>query len=237
LIILMSNCYLKYARKNVTLGHMLSKFRSYLLLYFCCLLFTSTAYAQLSIEDIIQINGVTMTSDSLRAVPGVTILVKNKNRGVESSNSGVFSIVAYKGDTLEFSAVGFRDKEYVIPKNLNGHYFSLIQLMAQDTFYLPETIIRPLPSKEQFDYAFTHWRIPDDKYEIARKNTNALTLRALAYSLPRDGRESQAMYQQVQATNAVYYGQQKPMNIFSPLAWAEFFEAWKRGDYRKKYQP
>lgn len=215
---------------------MLSKFCSYFFLYFCCSFITFSAFAQDPYEDIIQINGVTMTSDSLRAVPGVTILVKNKNRGVESSNSGVFSIVAYKGDTLEFSSVGFRDREYAIPKNLNGHYFSLIQLMVQDTFYLPETIIRPLPSKEQFDYAFTHWRIPDDKYETARKNTNSLTLRALAYSLPRDGKESQAMYQQIQATNAVYYGQQKPMNIFSPLAWAEFFEAWKRGDYRKKYR-
>src|SRR5690606_7685573 len=130
-------------------------------------------------------------------------------------NMGVFSIVAYKGDTLQFSQMGFRSKEYVIPKNITGHYFSLIQLMTQDTFYLPETIIRPLPSKEQFDYAFKHWRIADDKYEIARKNTNALMLRALAYTLPRDGRENQANYQNIQAQNAVYYGQQKPMNVFS----------------------
>ncbi len=214
---------------------MLSRLCTYFLLSFCCSLLTFSVHAQQSIEDIIQINGVTMTSDSLRAIPGVTVLVKNKNRGVESSSTGVFSIVVYKGDTLEFSAIGFRDREYIIPKSLNGHYFSMIQLMVQDTFYLPETIIRPLPSKEQFDYAFTHWRIPDDKYEIARKNTNALTLRALAYSLPRDGRENQAAYQQMQATAAIYYGQRKPMNIFSPLAWAEFFEAWKRGDYRKKY--
>jgi hypothetical protein len=33
---------------------------------------------------------------------------------------------------------------------------------------------------------------------------------------------------------AQYYGSRQPMNILSPLAWAEFFEAWKRGDYRKK---
>lgn len=190
--------------------------------------------AQDPYENVVQINGVVMTSDSLRAVPGAIILVKNKNRGVESSEMGVFSVVVYKGDTLQFTALGFRPKEYVVPKTIKGHYFSMIQLMVQDTFYLPETIIRPVPSKDQFDYAFKHWRIPDDKYEIARKNTNALMLRALAYSLPRDGRESQAMYQQIQSRQAVYYGQQPPSNLFNPVAWAEFFEAWKRGDYRKK---
>lgn len=185
-------------------------------------------------ENLVQINGVLMTADSLRAVPGAIVLLKNKNRGVESSMQGVFSIVAFKGDTLQFSALGFRSKEYVIPKDIKGHYFSAIQLMVQDTFFLPETIIRPLPSREQFDYAFKHWNIPDDKYEVARKNTNALMLRALAYSIPRDGKESQLMYQQIQAQEAVYYGQRPPSNIFNPVAWMEFFESWKRGDYRKK---
>jgi hypothetical protein len=192
------------------------------------------AHAQDPYENVVQINGVTMTADSLRAVPYVTIMVKNQNRGVESSPKGVFTIVVFKGDTLQFSAIGFRSKEYVVPKNLNGHYFSLIQLMVQDTFYLPETIVRPLPSKEQFNYAFNHWNIPDDKYEIARKNTDALTLRALAYTLPKDGRENQSAYQRDQAVQSTYYGQVRPMNIFSPVAWAEFYEAWKRGDFRKR---
>src|SRR5690606_12964891 len=179
--------------------------------------------------------GVVMTADSLRSVPGTIVMVKNQNRGVESTNMGVFAIVAHKGDTLLFSALGFKPKQYIVPKNINGHYFSMIQLMVQDTFYLPETIIRPVPSKEQFDYAFKHWHIPDDKYEIARKNTNALILRALAVTLPRDGRENQAVYQQLQAQKAVYYGQSPPTNIMNPIACAEFFEAWKRGDFRKKY--
>ncbi len=200
-----------------------------------CILSTTATHAQSDpAEKLVQINGVLMTADSLRAVPGAIIMVKNKNRGVESSMQGVFSVVAFKGDTLQFSALGFRPKEFIVPKDIKGHYFSAIQLMVQDTFFLPETIIRPLPSREQFDYAFKHWSIPDDKYEVARKNTNALMLRALAYSMPRDGKESQLMYQQIQAQEAVYYGQRPPMQIFNPVAWAEFFESWKRGDYRKK---
>ena len=179
-----------------------------------------------------------MTADSLRAIGGVTVQVKNKNRGVESEYSGVFSIVCYKGDTLQFSFIGFRSKEFVVSPNLAGQYFSLIQLMVQDTFYLPETIIRPLPSKEAFDFAFKHWNVPNDQYELARRNTDAYLLRMLAYTLPMDGHEAQSRLIQQQAREAVYYGQRPPMNLLNPIAWGEFFEAWKRGDYRRKaYNP
>ena len=213
------------------------KFVPYCLFSFLCLAFASQVFAQAVPDNVIQIDGVTMTADSLRAVPDVTILVKGKNRGVESEYTGVFSLVCYKGDTLEFTCIGFRPKQFVVSKDLKGEYYSMIQLMVQDTFYLPETIIRPLPTREQFDYAFKHWRIPNDNYEIARRNTDAYVLRAIAYTLPRDGREQQARVMQQQARDAVYYGQQQPMNILNPLAWGEFFEAWKRGDFRRDNNP
>ena len=122
-----------------------------------------SSFGQANLNNVIQINGVLMTADSLRAVPGATVLVKNRNRGVESEYNGVFSLVCYKGDTLVFSSVGFRPKEFVVQPDLPGDYYSMIQLMVQDTFYLPESIIRPLPTREGFEYAFLHWRIHNDK--------------------------------------------------------------------------
>jgi hypothetical protein len=206
-----------------------------LFLLFLPPLLASTVRAQEEADNgIVQINGITLTADSLRLVPGVTVTVKNKYRGVISSELGVFSIVCYKGDTLEFTSVGFRPKTYVVPSRIQGQYFSMAQLMVQDTFYLPETIVRPLPGKDEFDYAFRHWHIPDDKYELARRNTDALTLRALAFTMARDGRENQAVYQAGLARDAIYYGQVRPVQLFNPIAWAEFFEAWKRGDFRNK---
>ena len=193
--------------------------------------------AQTSFENIIQIDGIAMTADSLRGVPYAVISIKSKNRGVEATYNGVFSVVCYKGDTLEFSSEGFRPKEYIVPSTVKGQYFSMIQLMVQDTFYLPETIVKPLPSKEGFTYAFLHWRIPNDQYELARRNTDAYFLKALAYTLPIDGHEAQSRLLQKQANEAVYYGQQPPMNIFNPIAWGQFFEAWKRGDFRTKSNP
>lgn len=194
-----------------------------------------SAFAQTDEEDrIVQINGVTMTADSLRAVPNAVIMLKSQYRGTTSNHMGVFSIVAYKGDTLEFSHIGFRKKLYVIPEDIEGDHFSLVQLMVQDTFFLSETVIRPYPTRAEFNYAFKYWDVPDDRYERARKNTEALMLRALAYSIPKDGGENQSAYQNMQAQRAVYYGQQPPSNLFNPLSWAEFYEAWKRGDFKRK---
>lgn len=175
-----------------------------------------------------------MTADSLRAVSDVTIEVKNKDRGTYSSKYGVFSLVCAKGDTLNFSAVGFRPKEYVVPPDIEGRYFNVVQLMVQDTFYLPETIIRPLPYGDEFDYAFKYWEIPEDKYAVAQRNTSERAMAYLRQVTPKDGRENQAYYQAEQARQGYYYGQQRPVGIFNPFKWGEFFNAWKRGDFKRK---
>lgn len=200
----------------------------------CCCFF-GVAKAQSSVwQDIIQITGVTMTADSLRAVPDVTIAIRSKDRGTYSSAFGVFSLVCAKGDTISFSAVGYRPKDYVIPLDIDGRYFNVVQLMVQDTFYLPETIIRPLPYGDEFDYAFKYWEIPDDQYATAQRNTSDRAMAYLRATLPKDGRENQSYFQAEQARAGYYYGQQRPIGIFNPFKWGEFFNSWKRGDFKKK---
>jgi hypothetical protein len=202
-----------------------------LLLIFVCI----KTQAQNSIDkNIVELTGVIMTADSLRFIPFASVENKSQNNGTYCSAMGVFTMLANKGDTLKFSSVGYRDKLYIIPKNLSETRYSIIQLMVQDTFFLAETIIRPGPAKERFDYAFKYWQIPDDKFEIARKNTEENTMRVVSLATSYDGRENQAHYQRIAAVRNTWAGQQPPQNIFSPLAWSDFFSAWKRGDYRKR---
>lgn len=190
--------------------------------------------AQEGFDNMVELTGVVMSADSLRYLPFVNISIPSKYQGTMSSDKGVFSIIAALGDTLEFTYLGYRKKQYIVPRQLSSNRYSIIQLMTQDTFYLPVTIIRPQLSKKQFEQAFTTWDIPDDKYETARKNTEFQTMRMLAFTMPKDGRESQHTYQNMVAQRNYWAGQQPPMTIFSPLAWMDFFKAWKRGDFKKK---
>jgi hypothetical protein len=175
-----------------------------------------------------------MTADSLRGVPAASIIVVGKGRGTISNGYGVFSIAVLKGDKISFSSVGFKDKEITIPSNLPDNQYSVIQLLVSDTFYLPATILKSKPSREQFERDFASSRMDDDAYEIARQNTEEGKMRALMATLPADGKEAVNFQLRQQAVKYYYAGQVPPQNIFNPAAWGEFIKAWKRGDFKKK---
>jgi hypothetical protein len=185
-------------------------------------------------DSIVQLYGVIMTADSLRGIPSASVIVEGKGRGTITSYDGVFSIAVMKGDKITFSSVGFKNNTITIPVNLAENQYSVIQLLISDTAYLPATILKPRPTREQFERDFLNNRLPDDAYEIARKNTDEATRRVLLNSLPADGREA-VNYQIRQNTNKYYYaGQVPPMNVLNPAAWADFISAWKRGDFKRK---
>jgi hypothetical protein len=209
-----------------------------LLLYTVLLFFiipqTAKAQFEASRDSVVQLYGVIMTADSLVGIPAVSVMVKGQNRGTISNAQGVFSIVVLKGDEVEFTHVTYKSKTISIPRNLEGNQYSIVQLMVIDTVYLPATIIRPRPTPDQFARDFAKNKVPDDDIEIARQNTSAAKRRALLRTVPGDGGEATRIQMNKIANRAVYQGQTPPMNIFNPAAWADFIQAWKRGDFKNK---
>ncbi len=208
------------------------------ILYFLFFLFIFPVAVKAQFEkykdSVIQLYGVVMSADSLRALPSVSIVVKGRNQGTLTNEQGVFSIVVLKGDQIEFTSVGYKPKHVNIPKNLDGNQQSMIQLMVEDTVYLPATIIKKRPSREEFERDFANTKVPDDQQEIARQNLSEANRRALMAVYPRDGREATNYYLKQSAQKYYSAGQLPPQNIFNPLAWAEFIKAWKRGDFKSK---
>jgi hypothetical protein len=185
-------------------------------------------------DSVVQLYGIVMTADSLVGIPAVSIMVKGQNRGTMTNGQGVFSIVVLKGDEIEFSHVSYKTKIVPIPKDLVGNQHSIVQLMVEDTTYLPATVIRPRPTREQFERDFVKTKVPDDDIEIARRNNDVAKRRILIQTTPGDGGGAAAIQMRNVANRAVYAGQMPPQNIFNPAAWAEFIKAWKRGDYKRK---
>ena len=194
----------------------------------------SWAQAPVAKDTVVQLYGIVMTADSLRGLDGVSISVVGKGRGTITNYQGVFSIAVLKGDEIEFSFIGFKSKRVGVPRNLEGTEFQIVQLMVSDTNYLPATVIRPRPTRPQFERDFVNMDIPADEYELARQNLDEQKRVALMRSMPNDGKEA-VNYTLRQRANAAYYsGQLPPQNIFNPLAWSEFIKAWKRGDFKSK---
>lgn len=195
------------------------------------------AYAQtvdIYRDSVIQLFGVIMTADSLKAIPFASVVVEKKGRGTITNNDGVFSIAVNKGERITFSCVGFKDRTILIPLKLEGNQYSVIQLLVNDTNFLPATILKARPSRAQFERDFVNAKVDDDLYETARKNTSMSQKRIILSSLPYDGKEAVGASLTQQASKYYYSGQMPPMNILNPSAWRSFINAWKRGDYKSK---
>ncbi|HUB61193.1 MAG TPA: carboxypeptidase-like regulatory domain-containing protein [Puia sp.] len=204
-----------------------------LILYLLLLVAPYAVHAQFDKlkDSVVEIYGVVMTADSLKAIPAVSVTVKDRNQGTYTSDQGVFSLVVLKGDVVEFSSVGYKTIDYKIPYD-SGNQISMIQLMVIDAKYLPATIIKPRPTREQFERDFVNNPVPDDDIEIARQNNSAAKRAILARGLPANATEAASTYLRQGAQKYYYQGQAPPQNILNPLAWAEFIQAWKRGDFR-----
>jgi hypothetical protein len=194
------------------------------------------AEAQPLREDLIQFSGIVLdgSDENLIPIPYTNILVKGEGRGTYSDFNGFFSIVVRKGDLVEFSAIGYKSYDLTIPDSLTDNRYSIVQLLTRDTVNLPTAVIFPWPSREHFRLEFLAMDVNSELQAKAAKNLTADNLERLRSSLPYDGRENAGYYMRQQASSYYYIGQTPPMNIFNPIAWKQFFDAWKRGDFKKK---
>ncbi|MEZ4942057.1 MAG: carboxypeptidase-like regulatory domain-containing protein [Saprospiraceae bacterium] len=213
-------------------------------LLFAALFCSAAAFAQQTETDteksnLIQFSGLVITNmdGNMVPVPYASIFLPNKKRGTYADYRGFFTIVVEKGDVIRFNCIGFEPVTKTVPDTLSQSRYSIVQIMAQDTLTLPEAVIFPWPSREHFKIEFLKMDVTPELQRIATKNLANEYLaeaRKNPDMVPYGGRESANFYLRQQAREYVYIGQTPPMNIFSPLAWAQFVKAWKDGDFKKK---
>lgn len=208
----------------------------------CCLLLLlsvsarSWSQTESDTADLVQFSGMVVAEENRNLVPlaFTNITVKGTQRGTYANLDGFFSLVARKGDVIIFSAIGYKTVEYQIPPGLKENRYSVYQLMTEDTINLPVTMIYPWPSREHFRIEFLEMNVKDDMYDRALANLNEQTLQRLREQIVPDGVETSGIYLREQAREYYHQGQLRPMNIFNPLAWRDFFKAWQDGKFKRK---
>lgn len=182
---------------------------------------------------LIQFSGVVVT-DSLSPVPFTNIMIKNTYRGTMSDVFGYFSFVAQEGDTILFSAVGFMRDQYIVPSDMPENKYSMIHVMSRDTVRLKELSVYPWPSREQFNEAFLNLKLPEDDFQLAMRNMSPAEMVQRMESMPPDAYQSFQYQMALDQTRLYYSGGTPAVNLFNPIAWAQFVQAWQNGDFRKK---
>jgi len=215
----------------------MKKIARYFALALVLFILNTTAQGQ-SDSALIQLSGVVLTEDErgqLMPLSLADVYVKGKNRGTYTDLDGFFSLVVRKNETVVFAYLGYQAIEYQVPDTLSENRYTVVQYLSRDTLLLPETVVYPWPSKKYFRLEFLAMDVPNVDYQaMANENLNAKIIKEMTENMPANADETADLYLRQQANKYVYYGQFRPQNIFNPLAWQKFFEAWRRGDFKSK---
>ncbi len=207
----------------------ISLMRKIILFFFINLLFIAFVYPQ--DKQLVQLTG-RITDEIFQPLPFAHILIMNNFRGTISDSDGKFSIVTEVNDTILFSTVGYKRKIIVIPDTLPKPFLIIDLRLKQDTILIAEVEIYPWKSYEEFKEAFLNLKLPDDDNERARRNIALIKTQIILDNSP-NARENfnHVMEQQYRETFNKWMS--PTYQVLNPFAWAKFFEALKRGDFKR----
>lgn len=180
-------------------------------------------------SSLIQLSGVVISGEDLDPLAYTTIYDRTQRRGVIADYYGYFSMVVIPGDTLLFSFFGYKTSTFIVPDTLTDNRYSIIHMIDKDTLNLPEVVVYPWPSKEDFARAFVNMRPYDDAIRRAQRELSGESLAFVAARLDTDASLSYGAAQQMAATKLYTQNQLPANNLFNPYSWAKLIQDWKAG--------
>lgn len=207
--------------------------RSYIIFFYFLMVVLGNVYSQNNMK-LIQLSGVVVNSDSLKPISYTTVYNKTVKRGTLSDIYGYFSTVVLPGDTIIFNRFGYINSSFIIPDTLKDDRYSIIHILNLDSTNPPIITIYPWPSKEDFARAFVEMTPYDDALRRAQKMLSGSNLAYLSSVIDGDAISSYSWQRNQQFTKLYTMGQTPVNNLFNPVAWSQFVDAWKKGDLKRK---
>jgi hypothetical protein len=181
-------------------------------------------------KKLIQLTGK-ITDELLQPLPFAHILILNNYRGAITNVYGNFSLVVEEGDSVLISAVGYKRKYMEMPGNLPSLFLQKDIILQIDTLAIAEAQIYPWKTYEEFKDAFVNLKLPTDDMERARRNIALIRTQIIMDHEP-SARQNFRYVMEQQYQQTFIQGQFPSYQIFNPFAWAKFFKALKRGDFK-----
>jgi hypothetical protein len=189
-------------------------------------------------ELLVQWTGV-VRNELLEPLPFAHIVAQRDFRGAIGDPQGLFTIITYPRDTLFVSCVGYKTRKIPVPNvshEDSKHYIKDI-ILEEDTIMLGEVEIFPWRTYREFKDAFMALELPED--DMQRAYRNIAILQEQVYSAIASRQASPASNFRDMTANRtnlmMTYVQMYPTySIANPIAWAQFFQALRNGDFKKK---
>lgn len=218
--------------------------------YFISLFFLSSIFASALAQaprKPVQFSGIVIDETAKTPVPYASVVVPKTARGAICDARGWYSFVALEGDTVHFSGIGYKTGFAIVETAPTENTLSVVQYLEQDAIELKMLTILPFSTREEFRQMFMNTKVPDTDVQRLRDGLDRDNTQLLASKMGgMDGGENFRYYTNLQAQRYYYAGGQTnfsrsangtpiPGTLLSPTAWAQFIQAVKRGDFKKKY--
>lgn len=177
---------------------------------------------------IVQVSGLVMNADSTQTIPGVHVFNKRSGRGDITDYKGWISKAFLAGDILVISAVGFVNREVVVPDDM-GDRWTAIFAMEEDAIDLGEVEVNPFPSEELFKEAILAMNLNEDQQNVMNSFAPEV-IQELIRSTPLQASPS-ANYrfmQNQQFVNLQNSAGPRANPLLNPFAWSQFINSLKR---------
>lgn len=196
----------------------------------------AASVAKVSAQDenkrFIQIDGLT-ADDQGFIVPDVSIYSKHLRRGAASDHRGIFSIISIPGDTIFFSAIGYKSTILTVPPSISGNHFITDVIMVTDTIMIGEVLVLPWKTYSEFKRAVLENRPVDPLIENMEYNL-ALVEQQIWSDMRATPGEAYRYTMQQMADNLYTRGQTPANNLLNPFAWQKFAREVKGGLLRNE---
>ncbi len=195
------------------------------------ILFTLMNSNDLQAQDdlhIVQVSGLVMDSDSSNSIFGVHIYDPYTGRGTVSDYRGWFSKAFLAGDTVIFSAVGYKTATIVIPDD-EGTRYNIVLAMEDAVTELADVEVNPFPTEELFKEAILAMNLSEDQENVLR-NFSAESVSEMVRTMPIEGSPSMNYRYMM---NQQFYNLQNAAGpranpLLNPFAWAQFINSLKK---------
>lgn len=180
----------------------------------------------------IQADGIVYDEQG-NALSNISIMSITLRKGATSRNSGIYSVISVPGDTVIFTAMGFKKTLLPIPHDFEGtRYFKDVYL-EYDTISIHDVLVLPWGSYAEFKRAVVETDFHD--YEVENMTENLILIQKQI--IENSGLSPEAAYRHIarQYTNAAYTRNQFPENnLLNPFAWSKFIQGLKEGLLRNE---
>jgi hypothetical protein len=187
----------------------------------------SWLHSQAGEKRYIQIDGLTADENGF-IVPDVSIYSKHLRRGAASDHRGIFSIISAPGDTVFFSAIGYKSTLLTVPVTTTGDHYITDVLMVTDTIRIGEVLVLPWKTYSEFKRAVLENKPVDPLMENMEYNLAMVQQQIWSDMTPTPGQAYRYTMQQM-SDNLYTRGQMPANNLLNPFAWQKFVKGVKDG--------